>query len=103
MEWRKSSASSVILSYSASLFSPVGILVARQAYAGLSQVKSPASLDLLRISSLPIEHSLSGERMPYSRSALTPGLSERSSLALVPSDRFAVVAPVRRVGRDLGR
>ena len=64
---------------------PVGMRVARQAYAGLSQVNSPASRDSMRTSRLVRPHSRRGERTDSSRRARIPGRSPASSEALVPS------------------
>ena len=66
---------------------PVGIRVARQAYEGFDQVKSPASRESLRISCLVSPHIRSGESTESSRRATIPGRSEASSLALVPSSK----------------
>src|SRR5699024_1205457 len=76
---------SVILSLSEVISSPEQILVARQAYAGLSAVNSPALPDSLLISFLQMPASLRGERTPSSLSTLIPGLSSSGSDALVPS------------------
>ena len=84
-EKRKSSDSSVTASFSAVISSPVLILVARQAYAGLFQVNSPASRDSSLIMSLVSPHSLSGDLTSSSLRARIPGRSPSSSEALVPS------------------
>ena len=84
---------------------PVGMRVARQAYAGLSQVKSPASRDSRRISSLVRPHSRRGDRTDSSRRARMPGRSPASSEALVPSSSTgkpssaAAAAMVRKITR----
>ena len=64
---------------------PVGMRVARQAYAGLSHVNNPASLERLRMSALVSPHSRRGERTSSSSSARIPGRSSVRSEALVPS------------------
>lgn len=64
---------------------PVATLVARQELVGLSQVGSPAPLDMERTMPLSMPQILSGESTPSSRTALMPGLPSSGSEALVPS------------------
>lgn len=79
------SASATLSRMPASMGIPVTTLVATQEFDGRSHPGRPASLERERISSLVRPHSLSGDSMPCSLSALIPGLSSSESEAFVPS------------------